>query len=178
MPAENPDNPTTGLNQGDNVPDTGAFEDRVQQLIAELDDAKSRTLRVMADYQNYQRRALQNEQQARLMGAAAVVMSVVPVLDHFDVALCHDASNPAAEPVLAGMRVIRDELLKALAQHGVSLIQPRPNDDFEPGRHEAVMQRPAEGIAPGKIVQTFQTGYMLNNDRVLRAAKVVVAPSE
>jgi molecular chaperone GrpE (heat shock protein) len=43
------------------------------------------------------------------------------------------------------------------------------------------MLRAAEGVEPGNIVEVFQPGYALMmpnaDDRVLRAAKVVVAPS-
>lgn len=158
-------------------PETDASpEDRIARLLADLEDAKARSLRLMADYQNYQRRAFQNEQVARVEGAAKVVASVVAVLDHFDIALTMNPANSSAEQVIEGVRVIRDELLKALAQNGVTLLSPQANDEFLPGRHEAVLQRPAEGVEPGRIVQTFQPGYLLNNDRVLRAAKVVVAP--
>lgn len=34
----------------------------------------------------------------------------------------------------------------------------------------------APGVAPGAVVQLFQKGYVLN-DRLLRPAMVVVAPS-
>jgi len=156
--------------------DMAGEPDRCAQLQAELDEAKSRALRVMADFQNYQRRALQNEVQAKRDGIASTVASVVPVLDHFDIALGHDAGSATAEQVMEGVRVIREELLKALTQHGVSVIFPKPNDDFEPGRHEAIMQRPADGVDQGRIVQTFQAGYVLGTDRVLRPAKVVVSP--
>src|SRR5437660_2611690 len=37
------------------------IQERIGQLETELEDARSRALRVMADFQNYQRRALQNE---------------------------------------------------------------------------------------------------------------------
>jgi molecular chaperone GrpE len=179
MPDHEQDDPRTAQPTPDQgVPDPGALEERIGQLIAELDDAKARTLRVMADYHNSQRRAQQNEEAARREGAASVVASVVPVLDHFDIALSHVCLGEQGEQVLAGVRVIREELLKALARHGVALIQPQPNDPFQPGRHEAVLQRPAEGVEPGHIVQTFQAGYMLGADRVLRPAKVVVAPTE
>ncbi|MCE7974735.1 MAG: nucleotide exchange factor GrpE [Leptolyngbya sp. PLA1] len=149
----------------------------IVSIQAELDEARSRALRLMADFQNYQRRAHQNEAQARREGVAAAVAAVVPVLDHFDNALCMDSSAGSAEQVMQGVRVIREEMLKALGQLGVTLISPRANDDFEPGKHEAVMQRPSEGVEPGRIVQTFQAGYQLGPERILRPAKVVVAPT-
>lgn len=158
--------------------DAASMQDKLAQLTAELDDAKARALRLMADYQNFQRRSHLNEDVAKQQGIASVVSSVVPVLDHFDLALMQDPSKASAEQIIAGVRVIREELLKALAQRGVGVIAPQPNDEFNPGRHEAVMQQPADGIFPGHIVQCYQLGYTLGPERVLRPAKVVVAPAE
>ncbi len=147
----------------------------VARLRAELEETKARMLRVMADYQNYERRAIQNQLRAKQDGSADVAMGVVGVLDHFDLALSHDASKSSAEQVIAGVRVIRDELIKALGRHGVGLISPARGDEFQPGRHEAIMQKSEEGVQPGQVVMTFQLGYTLG-DRVLRPAKVAVAP--
>jgi molecular chaperone GrpE len=171
--------------EGDSFSSGGEIQERIGQLEAELADAQGRALRVLADFQNYQRRALQNEVVARQQGVAALATSVVGVLDHFDQALNQGAAA-GADQVLMGLRVIRDELLKALQQHGVGLINPASNELFVPGRHEAIMQQPAEGVEPGHVVATFQSGYTLagpagsppGSERVLRPAKVSVAPTE
>ncbi|MBL9001904.1 MAG: nucleotide exchange factor GrpE [Phycisphaerae bacterium] len=159
-----------------------SVSDDISNLQSKLEEANSRALRAMADFQNYQRRAFMNEQHARTEGAAKVVSGVVGVLDHFDLALGQDAAKASAEQIIAGVRVIREELLKVLNQHGVSLIRPEPGEEFTPGRHEAIMQQKAEGVAPGRIVAVFQPGYALacpgtqTGERVLRAAKVSVSP--
>jgi molecular chaperone GrpE len=169
--------------QSDQVAAGNEVQDRMVQLEAELDDAKNRTLRLMADFQNYQRRALQNEVVAKQQGVASVAGSVANVVDHFDTALAQTTKTASPEQILAGLRLIRDELVKSLAQHGVSQLNPQPGELFEPGKHEAVMQQKAEGIDPGHVVSTFQPGYTLASsggtpERVLRPAKVVVAPME
>lgn len=153
---------------------------RVAALESELKDAKNNLLRTIADYQNSQRRALQNEQQAKADGVSRVVSDVATIVDHFDLALGQDPAKVTPEQLIGGVRVIREELIKILSRNGVSLIQPQPNDEFLPGRHEAVMQQPAEGIEPGHIVSTFQPGFlftMLTGERVIRPAKVAVAPN-
>jgi molecular chaperone GrpE len=151
-----------------------ATDELLANLRNELDDMSDRLKRTMADFQNYQRRALQNEQEARRQGASAVVMSVVPVLDHFDLALNQKAEGPAVG-ILEGVKVIKAELIRALERQGVKVISPAPNDVFDPTRHEAIMQQPAEGVEPGHISATFQPGFELN-DRMIRSAKVAVAP--
>lgn len=151
---------------------------RLSELEAELEDAKSRALRTMADFQNYERRARQNEQVARQQGIQSVASSVAGVIDHFDIALSQDLSKATPQQIVDGIRVVRDELLKALASHGITLITPAPGEEFRPGRHEAVMQQPAQGVPAGHVVTTLQAGYLISDhlgERVLRPAKVIVA---
>jgi molecular chaperone GrpE len=128
--------------------------------------------------QNVQRRGVQNERVARQQGVSAVVASIVPVVDHFDMALGQDPSKATAESIISGVRVIRDELLRALASQGVAAIVPQAGDEFVPGRHEALSQQPGNGVRAGSILMTYQAGFILtegDTQRVLRPAKVVIA---
>jgi molecular chaperone GrpE len=179
MAAEGMQDP--GVTDHGSEPGAGEVQEKIAQLEAELEDARGRALRLMADFQNYQRRALQNEIVAKQQGIAGLAGSVANVVDNFDTALAQTSNAASAEQILTGLRLIRDELVKALSQHGVTQISPQPGDLFEPGRHEAVMQQKAEGVEPGHVVSTFQSGYMLSGgggERVVRPAKVVVAPAE
>lgn len=145
------------------------------RLAAERDEYRTKYQRALADFQNFQRRANQSEAEARTAAAAAVIRSVLTVLDHFDLALAQDAGTATAESIIRGVRVIRDELGAVLGNHGVLRIAPEANEPFDPTRHEAVMQRDAPGVEPGHIAQTLQPGYAMG-DRVIRPAKVAVAP--
>lgn len=151
----------------------------LERLRAQSAECNQRYLRTLADFQNYQRRALQNEQTAKVEGMTKAIERIFTVLDHFDLALNQDVSKVTAAQILGGVKLIRDEFSRVLGTLGVTPLAPAPNDEFVPGRHEAVMQQPAEGIDPGCIVATFQPGYALATgagERVLRAAKVSVAP--
>lgn len=174
-----------GANAGEGaVPLTreGELLEQVARLERELAESQARALRAMADFQNFQRRAIQNEEVARQRGITNVAASVTMVLDHFDQALAQDMSKADTASVVAGMQVIKGELLKALQRHGVSVIAPAPNDEFAPGKHEAIMQQASAGIAPGNVVHCFQAGYGIletgGQEWIIRPAKVSVAPSE
>ena len=136
---------------------------------------RDKYLRSIADFQNYQRRALQNEADARKHGISSVVQNVVNVMDHFDLALAHDTSKATAEQIISGVKVIREELLRALTSVGVRVITPKPNDEFQPGQHEAIMQQSADGVEKGNVAMLFQPGYALG-ERIIRPAKVGIAP--
>lgn len=150
-------------------------QQRIAQLEGELMEANQRYLRSVADFQNYQRRSHTNEQVARQSGISSVVTHVASVIDHFDLALNQDTSKASAQQIVDGVKVIREELLRAIQRVGVQIINPQPNDDFTPGTHEAIMQMPLEGVEPGKIARTFQPGFAMG-ERLIRPAKVAVAP--
>lgn len=148
--------------------------DEMEQRIAELDN---RYKRALADYQNSQRRAVENERRARQEGMASVVESLIPVMDHFKLALSIDPASASPEQIFGGVKVILDELTKTLAAYGVAPIEPRPNDEFDPVRHQAMMMTESDEVEPGRIVSVFQAGYALG-DRVIRPAKVSVRPAD
>jgi molecular chaperone GrpE len=159
--------------------DIGVYEQTIAKLQEDKAELNERLLRTLADYQNSQRRAVNNEREAKQQGIVSVVSNVLTVLDHFDLALQQDPSKSSAQQIIEGVRVIRDELVRVLANHGVAQLAPEANDEFDPMRHEALMQQMAEGIEPGRIVSTLQPGYVLQSsagERVLRSAKVIVRP--
>jgi molecular chaperone GrpE len=160
--------------------DTG-LDDATQGVIDDLNqrlaETEARYKRALADYQNSQRRALENERRAHDSGAAGVVERLVPVLDHMRLALDVEPAKVTAESMLAGVQAILNEFSKVLASHGVEVIDPRENEAFDPMRHQAVMQAAKDGVAPGRIVQSFQIGYAMG-DRIIRPAKVSVTPAD
>lgn len=154
-----------------------ASDAELARLTAERDELLEKYQRSLADFRNYQQRALQNERESRRQGQADVVASVIRILDFFELALGQDPEKATAAAIIGGVGMIRDELLRSLTSHGVSLVEPRVNEEFDPLRHQAVQQMAREGVEPGHVSQVMQTGYAIA-DRVLRPAKVAVAPRE
>jgi molecular chaperone GrpE len=159
----------------DQAPEPEEARDAIRALEDQLAQAKSETLRAIADFQNLQRRTAEHEPRLRMNAAGGVVRQVIPVLDHFDPALAQDPSRMTVAAALDGLRIVRGELIKALERSGVELIQPKVGDAFDPHRAEAIMQQPADGVASGHVSMLLQPGYLLG-ETVLRPAKVAVAP--
>ena len=151
------------------------IEQRIEELEAAVDEANNKALRTLADFQNYKKRSLVDERLAREDGAASVLGGVITVLDHFDLALGLDPTKTTADAVLDGVRLIKNELVKAIGVHGVTMVEPKVGEEFDPTRHQATGMAPIEGIAPGCIAVVMQNGYSIG-DRVLRPATVMIAP--
>lgn len=146
----------------------------VEELQAQRDEAVAARQRAMADFLNYQRRARENEVRAAREGVSAVVRSLLPVLDHFDLALNQDPGQLNVEQLLDGLRIVRGELGKALQSHNVEPIEPAVGAEFNPNLHQAVMRQPTDEQEPNTVVNVLQHGYVVD-DMILRPASVVVA---
>ena len=139
------------------------------QLRLELQEANESKLRALADFKNFQRRSLENETRAAESGMVRVVRAVLPAVEQMNMAISH--GGDAA--VIEGFKMALGELMKGLAECGVSIIEPKQGDEFDPQKHEAMMREEVEGVETDHVVSMMQTGYALG-DTVLQPAKVSV----
>lgn len=149
-------------------------KEQVGLLTTERDDLFKRYQAALAEMTNAARRARQSEEQAKDMGVRAVLLNILPVIDHFDFALNQDPVKVTASSVIAGVIMIKEELVKALATQGAVLVNPARNSEFDPMQQEAVMQQVADDVQPGHVVQTLRTGFVLAG-RTVRPAQVILA---
>jgi molecular chaperone GrpE len=137
-----------------------ATADKVAELTADLQ-------RVQADYANYRKRALRDQEAIAERAKAAVVSQLLGVLDDLDRARSHGdlESGP--------LKLVADKLLSALTGLGLAAFGAE-GDDFDPVLHEAV-QHEGDGSEGSKPVigNVMRHGYKLG-DQVLRHALVGV----
>ena len=137
---------------------------------AKLDDVHDRWLRAVADLENAKKRAARERDEIQKFGVEKLVKDLLPVLDNLDRAL---AAAAADDPLVAGVKLVRQTFEQALARHGVkgysAMGQP-----FDPARHEALMQVPTAEAAPGTVVMEHARGFTLH-ERLVRPAMVGVA---
>ena len=67
-------------------------------------------------------------------------------------------------------------LEEALSAAGVTEISPK-GEPFDPNQHEALSVQPASQVEPNTVLEVIQKGYRMD-ERLLRAAKVIVSPSD
>jgi len=152
-------------------------KDQLAAQTTERDELFKRYQAALAEMTNAARRARQSEEQAKDMGVRAALLNILPVIDHFDFALNQDPVKVTAGSVIAGVTMIKEELVKALATQGAVLVNPARNAEFDPMQHEAVMQQAADDVEPGHVVQTLRTGFVLAG-RTVRPAQVILAPRD
>jgi molecular chaperone GrpE len=130
----------------------------------ELTELKSTLQRVKAEYDNYRKRALRDQQLTAERTKAAVVTQLLPVLDDLDRARSHGDLETGP------LKSVADKLATALEGLGLSGFGDE-GDEFDPALHEAVLHE-GEGTHP--IVGTvMRRGYRVG-DQVVRHALVGV----
>ena len=145
--------------------------DPLALMEAERDEYLAALQRLAADFDNYRKRAVRDQQAFAARAAERLVAKLLPVLDDLERAL--DAAEQHEEAkVLEGVEMTRSALATALTSEGVEEIVAE--GIFDPHVHEALLAQPAEGVESGSIIQVVQRGYRLG-DAVLRPARVIVA---
>jgi len=130
----------------------------------EVADLRATLQRVKAEYDNYRKRALRQEQAAADRAKAIVVMQLLPVLDDLDRARSHGdlESGP--------LKSVADKLATALEGIGLTSFGAE-GEEFDPALHEAVQH---EGDGSNPVIGTvMRQGYRLG-EQVLRHAMVGV----
>jgi molecular chaperone GrpE len=136
-----------------------------------LKEQHERTLRALADLENYKKRAARERDEAAKYSQEKLLRELLPVADSLDRALGHSGSA-GLESLLTGIRMTRKLLVDAFAKVGVQGFSAL-DTTFDPTRHEA-MQALESDAAPGTVIEEMARGYTLH-ERLLRPAMVVVA---
>ena len=131
-------------------------------------------LRTTADFENYKKRALRENQEARRSAVESLLTKLIPVLDNFEMAVAAGAApNAAVQSLQAGVSMIQQQFRGVLTDAGLEEIDAtgRP---FDPNIHEAVSQQETADAPEGHVVQQLRKGYK-SRERLLRPATVIVA---
>ena len=146
------------------------IEERLAALEAERDEYLNDLKRVAAEFENYRKRVLRDQESLVARAHERLVKELLPVLDDLERALAAAEEHEEAK-LEEGVRLVHRELDDALAREGLAEIET--DGQFDPHVHEALLSQPSSE-EEGTVIEVVQKGYKLG-DRVLRPARVVVA---
>jgi molecular chaperone GrpE len=150
--------------------DIGALQADLDKAQRQIADYKA----LIADFDNSKKRLHQDAERQRKYAHEPLARDVLSAIDNLDRAMAEAKKAGDDGPLAKGVQATISLFLDILKRHGVKRMEISPGSEFDANLHQAVMQQPAEGIAPGAIVQVLQQGFTLH-DRVLRPASVIVA---
>ena len=147
--------------------------DQLRVIQKQLND---RLVRISADFDNYRKRVLRDQEASKNQAEEKIVAGFLPVMDNLERALSHARQSDDYQQLLKGVEMTGKLYLAALAKLGCV-----PYDslgaEFDPVYHD-VLQRVIDAEKPhNSIIQEHLRGYMMH-ERVLRPALVVVAQHE
>ena len=161
------------LEEEDNETVEDAHVAEIESLKADLGKEKKEYLFLMAEFDNYKKRVIREKSELIRDGGKRVLEGLLPIVDDFERGLKATEGATEAAAVREGMELIYNKFVNFLEKNGVKAIDPA-DTTFDTERHEAISAVPvADEAQKGKILDTVEKGYMLN-DKVLRHAKVVV----
>ncbi len=145
----------------------GAFSGESPEEAGKAAELLSDLQRVQADFANYRKRALRDQQAAADRAKAAVVTQLLGVLDDLDRARKHGDLDSGP------LKSVADKLMSALTGLGLVAFGAE-GEDFDPVLHEAVQHEGDGGPDSKPVIGTvMREGYKLG-ENVLRHALVGV----
>lgn len=182
----------TAMTEGDEV-EAGAEQGAEDEVKVDVEDKTEPTLEELlaiaeekaisaekeisyrdAEIQNVRKRMLVEKADAVQYASMGLARRMLAVLDDTDRAL-DTVGDDDDSSVADGLRLIRSRLWQELTAAGVSQIST--DALFDPNLHEAIATIPATDEIPAKsIVSVLEPGYRFK-ERIVKAARVVVAAS-
>jgi molecular chaperone GrpE len=152
-----------------------ALNDADSTVVDELSDVERErneyleTLqRLQAEFENYRKRVAKSSEDAAVRAAGALVATLLPVLDAYDLAQAHFEDSTSDEA--AALNQARSLLLETLRKDGLERID-EVGVGFDPQVHDAVAH--IEGDGEQVVDEIMRAGYLWKG-AVLRPAMVRV----
>lgn len=137
----------------------------IEKLNLKINELEENYKRVLADYQNQERRFRDTQSQIVKFSSATILEKILINLDSLEMAQKHIKDS--------GLDIVIKQFLETLKTEGLQLIES-DNKPFDPLTMDCIE------VVPGKkdqVVETLSKGYFLF-DKVLRPAKVKVGSGE
>ena len=125
--------------------------------------------RLKAEFENYKKRNAEVVLQSFDNGVAHTVEKLLPAIDSFKQA----KSSIQDENILKGLDLVLSQILNAFSELGVTKISA-VGEQFDPNYHNAVMVENNSDLEDNVIVDEFQEGFILKNQRVIRHSVVKI----
>jgi molecular chaperone GrpE len=160
------------LSQGDASDDTGSQQpSELEKLKAENAQYLDRLARLQAEFDNFRKRNLREQQDFREYALTDTLKQLLPILDSLDRAT--KVADVSAEDLRSGVELIDRQFHDVLTRLGVEPITAA-GQPFDPNLHQAIQMVETTEVPDHHVIDELQRGYRLR-DRVLRAAMVRVA---
>jgi molecular chaperone GrpE len=154
-----------GMEQTENSATTDHSKE-IEDLKAQVSELKNKMLYQQAEFDNFRKRSMKEKTDIILTASRDTMTALLPVLDDFGRA----SKN---EEFTEGVNLVWAKLQNIVKSKGLTEMDTPVGIEFNADEHEAITEIPAGDDLVGKVVDTVERGYLLN-EKIIRHAKVVV----
>jgi len=144
--------------------------DPLESLKTELTTERDKYLRLAAEYDNFRKRSIKEQQTVYSDAKADTIIKLLPVYDNLERALKMECVD---EPFYKGVEMTMTQLTEILENMDVRMIDAK-GETFDPNKHNAVVTIENPELGEKIVADEIQKGFMLG-DKVIRFSSVVVA---
>lgn len=145
----------------------------IDELHAQNKALNDRIVRISADFDNYRKRVLRDQDQNKEQAEERIVTGFLPVIDNLERALNHARQSNDFEKLLQGVEMTYRLYLQTLGKLGCTPFESL-GQNCDPNYHDVLQRVIDDEKEHNTIVQEHLKGYIMH-DRVLRPALVVVS---
>jgi molecular chaperone GrpE len=148
----------------------GSSEQEVANLRREIADLRDRSMRTLADFDNFRKRADRERQDLKKYALVEPLRDFLEIMDNLDLAL---AAAGSTDDLKRGIQMIHRQMTDLLRRFGVQEIAAL-GQPFDPTLHEAVSREEDPSVQSPTVTGEMRRGYRIH-DRLLRPSMVKVS---
>lgn len=150
-------------------------EEETAKLRREIADLRDRSMRTLADFDNFRKRSERERQETKKYALVEPMRDFLEIMDNLELALA--AAGGSSDDLKRGVEMIHRQMQDLLRRQGVREISAL-GQPFDPALHEAVSREEDPTVQSPTVTGEMRRGYTIH-DRLLRPAMVKVSvPAE
>lgn len=149
------------------------LKDELIEVKKQKDELNDKYTRLVAEFDNYKKRTDKEYLSLILNANEKLITDLLPVIDDLERSLSHLNEENDFETMLKGFELIHKNLSTLLEKQGLKPMESI-GEEFDPEKHDALMQVDNDDVESNKIVDEHLKGYIFN-EKVIRHAQVIVS---
>jgi len=150
-----------------------SMEELLLEIQDELAEVKDKYFRSLAETENYKKRLNEDLKRERKYAGFSLASKLIDSIEIFNQALNMQTEDPNLKNFLYGFRMIDDMIFNAMKDEGVSIIDTKVGEEFDPNKDQAMDVAYDSEKPENTVLRVVKKGYMFK-DRILRPSMVVI----
>ena len=138
------------------------------------EDYLKRLRYLQADYDNLKKRTERQIVEAKKYCTENIIIQLLDVQNELELAIDNSKLTDSKEVIIEGVEMTLKKLEKVLEQEGVSLIECKKDNVFDPTCHHAIAATERDDLEECLITEEVRKGYKMK-EKVIRPSFVKVA---